>query len=77
MAEERFKPGDRVPHSGVFLVYHQGHRRDHEATLMGGQLFPECARCGDQVRFRMLRAAESIDRDRDFRVKRAAGRTSG
>ena len=72
MAEIEFKPGERIPDSGVYLVVHQEHRSDHEATLVIGKPFPHCARCGTGVRFRLLRIASSIDGDPDFRTEKPA-----
>ncbi len=66
MAEKEFRPGERIPGSGVYLVVHREHRPTHEATLVTGKPFPVCARCGAGVRFRLLRNASSIEQDPDF-----------
>lgn len=65
MAEE-FKPGEKVPTSGVYRVLHKGHRDGHDATLREGELFPTCTVCNDQVRFRLVQSAKLIDGDEDF-----------
>lgn len=61
-----FKPGERVPNSGVYRVLHQGHREEHEATLREGEQFPTCTVCEQGVRFRLVQSAKLIDSDRDF-----------
>lgn len=61
-----FKPGDKVPSSGVYKVSHQAHREEHEATLREGEEFPTCTVCERGVRFRLVQSARLIDRDRDF-----------
>jgi hypothetical protein len=42
--------------SGVYRVSHDSHRLMHEATLLAGDVFPLCCRCGAQVRFELVRA---------------------
>lgn len=71
MPEHLHRPGSTVPHSGVYLVIHQKHRPTHEAILVEGQKFPDCAHCGAAVRFKLLSAAQSIEKDSDFRKRRA------
>lgn len=66
MPENVYRPGDPVPQTGVYRVEHDGHRGDHEATLLDGGNFPRCHRCGENVRFSLLRAAARIQGDRDF-----------
>ena len=51
----RFKPGELVPASGVYSVEHRPHRLMHTATLVAHGRFPRCKRCGDSVRFNLLR----------------------
>jgi hypothetical protein len=65
MAQE-FKAGDQVPSSGVYRVLHKGHRDEHDATLREGEQFPVCTVCKQEVRFRLVQSATSIDRDADF-----------
>lgn len=73
MAEQVFKPGDDVPQSGLYLVLHEKHRPDHEATLFQGEQFPACAQCDVAVRFRLLRAATPVADGSDFRRRKARG----
>jgi hypothetical protein len=55
LEESRFKPGDLVPASGVYCVEHRPHRLMHTATLVAKSRFPRCKRCGQSVRFTLLR----------------------
>jgi len=65
MAQD-FKPGQKVPSSGVYRVLHKDHRDEHDATLREGELFPTCTVCANGVRFRLVQSANLIDADRDF-----------
>lgn len=65
MAQE-FKPGEKVPSSGVYRVLHKSHRDEHDATLREGEQFPTCTVCDQNVRFRLVQSAKMIDRDADF-----------
>ena len=66
-AEQSFKPGETVSESGVYTVVHDGHRQKHSATIFKGEKFPQCARCGDNVRFVLLRPSTLISEDVDFK----------
>lgn len=57
-----FRPGERVPRSGLYRVYHDAHRLMHEATLLTEDPFPFCKQCGTAVRFKFIR----LLRDRDI-----------
>ncbi len=57
-----FRPGDRVPRSGLYRVYHDAHRLMHEAALLTDDPFPGCRQCGPAVRFEFIRRL----RDRDI-----------
>jgi hypothetical protein len=50
-----FKPGHQVPESGLYCVEHHAHRLMHMITLGANIRFPRCKRCGDSVRFTLLR----------------------
>lgn len=65
-AEKLFQPGDIVPESGVYSVVHDQHRERHPATIFKGDRFPPCTRCGNAVRFVLLRQAAVISDDVDF-----------
>jgi hypothetical protein len=65
-AEDVFRPGDLVSESGVYAVVHDQHRQRHYATVLKGERFPLCARCGEAVRFMLMRPATPISEDRHF-----------
>lgn len=56
-ARSVFKTGAMVPESGIYRVLHSAHRLPHEVTLFGGNFFPRCAKCQDEVAFELLHAA--------------------
>ena len=56
MASSVFKPGDKVPSNGIYRIEHHLHRLMHEATLTEGIKFPLCRKCGNKVRFSLVRA---------------------
>jgi hypothetical protein len=66
MAEQVYKPSERVPVSGVYRVDHDGHRETHEATLREGEVFPACANCEQRVRFTLKHHARNVPRDGHF-----------
>jgi hypothetical protein len=67
MAEQVYKPGEKPPLAGIYQVMHYRHRLYHEVTILEGHEFPLCRGCGDRVRFRLVRPAEGVEQDRDFR----------
>jgi hypothetical protein len=67
-----YSPGEFVPETGVYWVYHYAHRISHPARLKRGEYFPECHECGGRVRFeRAAKDAEAkaqpIDAYADFK----------
>jgi len=47
-----FKPGQEVPHSGIYRVVHDTvHHDEHEVTCVYGEHFPPCNHCGEHPRF--------------------------
>lgn len=59
-------PGESVSVSGVYQVRHHRHRLPHEATLLDGEVFPQCRYCRAEVRYRLVRGAERVEEDFDF-----------
>lgn len=62
---EEFKPGDRVPTSGIYEAVHDkldgdDHTHPHHITALAGTTFPPCRVCHGWVRFRLDRAAEHV-----------------
>ncbi|HEX3585209.1 MAG TPA: hypothetical protein VH024_04400 [Candidatus Angelobacter sp.] len=56
-----FRPGERVPRSGMYRVYHDAHRLMHEAALLTDDAFPCCKQCGPAVRFEFIRRRRDND----------------
>jgi hypothetical protein len=64
---DEFKPGDEVPHSGIYTVIHDtNHRSPHDVTCVYGRRFPPCRGC-NHPRFRLKYAAIHIDSHDDFK----------
>ncbi|CAJ9144335.1 MULTISPECIES: hypothetical protein [pseudomallei group] len=62
-----FKPGDVVPHSGIYRVVHDGnHVQQHDVTCVYGKKFPPYKGCGAHPRFKLLHAARHIELDSNF-----------
>jgi hypothetical protein len=64
------KPGEPVRATGIFWVHHNRHRISHQARIKFA-LFPECATCGDKVRYEIAETESSdgvtwLREDRDF-----------
>jgi hypothetical protein len=61
------KPGEKVPHSGVYRVDHdRGHRVTHEITAISGRRFPPCRGCKGGVEFVLVHAAQHVEDHEDF-----------
>ncbi len=75
-----YRCGELVPTPGTYLVMHRNHRSAHAAKVRF-TAFPECAQCGQSVRFMTADAektqpTEWLRRDPDFRhVLAGKGRT--
>lgn len=61
-----YKPGDRADETGVYRAAHLRHRMPHELTVLEGEVFPECKKCGDKVRFELIHAAPRLKGDVDL-----------
>jgi hypothetical protein len=66
MPDGPFRPGDKVPITGIYSVSHYQHRMPHEVFAVAGDTFPQCRRCGTRASFTLLQAAVHIDADQDF-----------
>jgi hypothetical protein len=63
-----YKPGDKVPTSGIYKVVHDTvHREEHEVTAVSGESFPPCNHCGSHPRFQLVHSAHHIGRHDNFR----------
>jgi hypothetical protein len=67
MADE-YKPGDKVPKSGIYRVTHDNnHTAAHEVTCVYGKEFPPCNHCGKHPRFVLVKAAQHISSNENFK----------
>jgi hypothetical protein len=69
---EEFKPGEKVPTSGIFDVIHDKldgdhHALPHQVTAIAGKIFPPCRGCHGSVRFRLYQAAEHVEDHHHFK----------
>ena len=61
-----YRPGDRADATGIYRAVHLRHRMPHELTVLEGETFPNCKRCGDKVTFELVRAAPRVMGDIDL-----------
>ena len=66
----QFQVGDRVPQTGVYSVFHEGHRLSHDVILLRDEVFPRCAQCGPTVRFELVRHAPQVEEDAEFKRRK-------
>ena len=65
--ERTYHPGEKVPSTGIYGVYHLNHQREvGSLALITDQTFPECAACGSAVQYQLEYAAPHILEDDDF-----------
>ena len=69
MDDQIFKPGDHAPETGIYEVRHYQHRFSHEATVLVREVFPLCRLCGGRASFRLLRSADRLKSDIDFKKR--------
>lgn len=68
MANEIYKPGEKVPKSGIYKVVHDKvHVEEHEVTAVMNEHFPPCNGCGEHPRFVLVRAAHHIGNHQNFK----------
>jgi len=60
VSKDSYLTGEPIPASGVYSVSHSAHRLPYEVTLLHGQCFPRCEKCGELVRFELVRVLSSI-----------------
>jgi YjzC-like protein len=68
MVEQPYKTGEAIPTSGIYTVVHEEHRLPHEVTLLKGETFPRCAKCGNLVKFLLMQAVECDRSNASVRV---------
>jgi hypothetical protein len=66
MPTTTFRPGDRVPTTGIYTATHYQHRMPHEVFAVEGERFPFCRRCRERAHFTLLHHATRIEEDQDF-----------
>jgi hypothetical protein len=65
---DEFKPGEKVPQSGIYDVLHdRNHYQRHQVTCVHGEPFPPCNHCGNGVRFRLAVKAMHISNHEHFK----------
>lgn len=72
-SKNEFKPGDRVPVSGVYDVTHDkldgdDHALPHQVSAVAGTKFPPCKVCGAEVRFQLRPAAGPVESSGHFKL---------
>jgi hypothetical protein len=65
MPQDLFTSGEVVPASGIYTVTHAEHRLPHLVTLLEGRHFPACSKCGEAVRFQLVRSASGLQDRRE------------
>ena len=64
-----FRASETVPADGVYRVFHADHRLSHEVTLLAGETFPRCNKCGFAAHFELVHAApHAMNETSDFRI---------
>lgn len=61
-----FRAGEDINETGIYRIFHTGHRVSHENVLPSGQQFPRCNHCGDEVRFELIQRVPQLDSDSNF-----------
>ena len=65
-----YRAAETVPTDGVYRVFHSDHRLSHEVTLLAGETFPRCNKCGFAAHFELVHAAPHAMNDTgDFRIR--------
>jgi hypothetical protein len=69
-------PGALCSQGGVYQVIHSEHREAHNVLVRVSETFPRCNRCGNAVRFRLLKQVSEPASMRAKRVrKKGVGRS--
>ena len=70
MASQQYKPGERVPESGIYAVLHdKNHTQQHDITAVKGETFPPCNHCGQHPRFVLKHQAHHLSGHPHFTKK--------
>lgn len=81
LSHGEYKPGDKAPVSGIYVVTHAGHRPPHEVLIIRGEELPACRTCKLEVVFEVVRAVNHLTHDMDlagpvYRSAPAGGRAA-
>ena len=68
MSSQIYRAGEPIPESGIYRISHSEHRLPHEVTLLRGQRFPKCEKCGELVEFELMKGVPHIGSGANFRV---------
>lgn len=64
---DTFKPGEKVPHSGIYLVTRDpADTEQHEVTCIYRKHFPPCGGCA-HPRFKLVRSAQHVEKNEHFK----------
>jgi hypothetical protein len=66
MESVKYRPGSRAPRTGAYTVTHRTHRLSHMVLMDEGEVFPECHKCGKDVRYELYMRIQRLASDRDF-----------
>ena len=69
-----FRPGERVPVTGIYTARHDQHRKEHEVFAPEGEKFPKCRVCGERASFSLAQAASRMEDETGFGKARKASR---
>lgn len=71
---DEFRPGEKVPHSGIYQVKHdRQHASTTEVTCVFGKVFPACKSCGQNARFKLVRKAQHVEASLYFKISSPDG----
>jgi len=60
-----YSPGEEVVESGLYEVCHYNEPRAN-VILTANEIFAQCRKCGEKVRYKLLQAVPHISEDPDF-----------
>lgn len=66
MDSVKYRPGSRAPRTGAYTVTHRTHRLSHMVLMDEGEMFPECRKCENDVRYELYMRIQRLASDRDF-----------
>jgi hypothetical protein len=64
--QRAYRPGEKVPASGIYTTVHFNHRDPHEVVAIQGEEFPPCRQCKTEVRFYAVHRLPHMTHDFDL-----------